>query len=111
VGRPARQRARARPRAGKGGIRWDRVARLSLLLVLIAVLLSYVGPATKYLRAWGLAKQTSTELQGLRRDNERLRTRAKKLHKLGTVELQARASGMARPGERVYVIRGLPKDR
>jgi cell division protein FtsB len=106
----ARGRAPARVRAGRGGIRWDRVARVSLLVVLALVLLSYIGPTTEYLRAWGLAKDTRAEVQELQRENADLRARAKRLQELETTELEARKTGMARPGERVYVIRGLPKE-
>ena len=81
-----------------------------LLFVLAAVVISFIGPAADYLRAWDLAKQTSGEVQTLQQDNKRLRTRAKQLNNLDTVELEARRAGMARPGERVYVIKGLPKD-
>jgi cell division protein FtsB len=105
---PAR-RAATRRRAGKGGIRWDRVARLSLLFVLVAIMASYVGPAAEYLQSWRLAKQTRAEVQELRADNERLRVRAKQLQDPQTIELEARRIGMGRPGERVYVVRGLPK--
>ena len=49
-------------------------------------------------------------MQTLQQDNKRLRARAKQLNNLDTVELEARRAGMARPGERVYVIKGLPKD-
>jgi cell division protein FtsB len=109
--RPKRApRARARQRAGVGGIRWDRVARISLLLVLLAVLVSYLGPAADYLESWRLAKQTRTELQDLRVDNERLRERAKLLDNADAIELEARKIGMARPGERAFVVRNLPKD-
>jgi len=106
----ATARARA-PRAGKGGIRWDRVGRILLLAALGLVLLSFIEPATEYLRASGLAKDTRAEAQELQRDNARLRARAERLEDLETVELEARRAGMARPGERVYVIRGLPSER
>jgi cell division protein FtsB len=105
---PARRAATGR-RAGKGGIRWDRVARLSLLFVLLAIMASYVGPAAEYLQSWRLAKETRAEVQELRADNARLRVRAKQLQDPQTIELEARRIGMGRPGERVYVIRGLPK--
>jgi hypothetical protein len=109
--RPKRApRDRARRRAGRGGIRWDRVARVSLLLVLLAVLVSYLGPAADYLESWRLAKQTRTELHDLRIDNERLRDRAKLLDNADAIELEARKIGMARPGERAFVIRNLPRD-
>jgi cell division protein FtsB len=92
-------------------VRWDRVARLSLLAVLAVILVSYVGPAAGYLKAWRLAKETRAEVSELRRDNERLHARAKRLQTLEAVEREARKTGMARPDERVYVIRGLPSGR
>jgi cell division protein FtsB len=106
----AKRRRPAQKRAGRGGIRWDRLARVSLLLVLLAVLVSYLGPAHNYIESWRLAKQTRAELQQLRADNDRLRDRAKRLRDSNTIELEARRIGMARPGERAYVIRGLPKN-
>jgi hypothetical protein len=98
-----------RRRPGIGGIRWDRVARLSLLFVLLAIMGSYVGPTADYLKSWRLAKETRTEVRDLRTDNEGLRVRAKQLQNPQTIELEARRIGMGRPGERVYVVRGLPK--
>jgi cell division protein FtsB len=92
-------------------VRWDRVARLSLLAVLAVILVSYVGPAAGYLKAWRLAKETRAEVNELRRDNERLQARAKRLRTMEAVEREARKTGMARPDERVYVIRGLPGER
>jgi cell division protein FtsB len=105
--RPARNPAGRRP---AGGIRWDRVARISLLLVLVAILLSYVGPATNYLRSWQLARETTSGVKDLRQDNARLRARARLLQNPRQVELEARRLGMAKPGERVYVVRNLPED-
>jgi cell division protein FtsB len=80
-----------------------------LLVVLVMVLISFLGPATKYVRTWQLARETRGEVRGLRDDNARLRGQAKLLKDPQQVELRARQLGMARPGERVYVVRGLPK--
>ena len=77
--------------------------------MLVAILISYLGPATNYLQSWKLARQTSSEVKSLRKDNARLQARAKLLQNPGQVELEARKLGMARPGERVYVVRNLPK--
>jgi cell division protein FtsB len=77
---------------------------------MVAILLSYVGPAHNYLTSWRLAKQTKAEVTQLRDDNARLRARAKLLKNPRKIELEARELGMARPGERVYVVRNLPKD-
>jgi cell division protein FtsB len=114
----ARTRARPKPRARAGqrgvrrpaqGIRWDRVARTMLLVVLLAVLVSFLGPATKYVRTWQLARETRGEVRQLKSDNGRLRREARILKDPQQVQLRARQLGMARPGERVYVVRGLPK--
>jgi cell division protein FtsB len=84
---------------------------VSLLVVLALVLLSYIGPTTEYIRSWRLASDTRGQVNQLKHDNAALRARAKRLKGLESVELEARRSGMARPGERVYVIRGLPKEK
>ncbi len=79
-----------------------------LLVVLFAVLVSFLGPATKYVRTWQLARATRSEVQQLKADNQRLRGEAKSLTDPQQIQLRARQLGMARPGERVYVVRGLP---
>jgi cell division protein FtsB len=112
----ARSKPRARPRPGgirrqAEGIRWDRVARTMLLVALFGVLISFLGPATKYVRTWQLARETRAEVRDLRDDNARLRKQARILKEPEQVELRARQLGMARPGERVYVVRGLPKEK
>jgi cell division protein FtsB len=80
-----------------------------LLVVLGAVLISFLGPATKYVRTWQLARETRSEVRELKTGNVRLRQEAKILKDPQQIELRARQLGMARPGERVYVVRGLPK--
>ncbi len=116
----ARPKTRARARSNTtararrpqvGRIRWDRVARTMLLVVLLAVLVSFLGRTTKYLSSWQLARETRSEVRNLRDDNVRLRRQAKILKVPEQIELRARQLGMARPGERVYVVRGLPKSR
>jgi cell division protein FtsB len=77
---------------------------------MVAILLSYIGPARSYLASWRLATQTKAEVTQLKDDNARLRARAKLLKNPREVEFQARRLGMARPGERVYVVRNLPKN-
>jgi len=105
------RRAAAGPSLSLHGIRWDRVTRLGLLVALLLVLLSYAGPATNYWESWHLNRETRANVQTLRNDNARLRERARVLDRPQRVELEARKLGMARPGERVYVVRGLPQGR
>lgn len=113
---PASQRARrGRRRSGparpRGGIRWDRLARISLLVVLALILASFIGPAAKYVEAWKLSHQTRSELVQLQTEHKQLKHRLKQLHNPGSIEQEARKIGMARPGEKVYVVKGLPGKR
>jgi cell division protein FtsB len=104
------RRAAARSPVRLQGIRWDRVARLSLVFALVLVLFMYIGPAANYWESWQLSRKTRAEVSTLREDNARLRKRAQSLQDPRRVELEARRLGMARPGERVYVVRGLPRE-
>ena len=89
------------------GIRWDRVGRIALLLVLLGVLLLYVRPGIAYIGAWQQAKAKRAESSGLERENARLRGRRDALRNPRVVEAEARRLGMVRPGERPYVVDGL----
>jgi cell division protein FtsB len=98
--------AARRPRR-RSVIRWDRVARISLLAIMALILASYIGPATKYIRAWQLSNETRAELTQLQTEQKQLKQRYKELKNPRTIELEARKVGMARPDEKVYVIKGL----
>ena len=106
--RPRRARPSSGPVGRRGSIRWDRVARLSLLIVLALILASYVGPAASYIRAWHFAGQTRSELRQLQGENKALHKRLRQLHDPRRIELESRRIGMARPDEKVYVVKGLP---
>ena len=105
-GMPAHKRVG--PAVG-GRIRCDRASRLGLLAVLVGILALYVGPARSYFSTVHEAKVRSAAVQKLKRENRRLRARSAALVSPGTLQLEARKLGMVRPGERAYVIQGLPK--
>ncbi|HEX3316490.1 MAG TPA: septum formation initiator family protein [Solirubrobacteraceae bacterium] len=90
-------------------VRWDRVGRIALLLLLGVVLLLYVNPAINYVRTWQAAGTKHDEVSRLRAENKRLRARRAALEQPSTLEHEARALGMVKPGERAYLIRGLPR--
>lgn len=97
--------ARRRP-----GIRLDRVSRAALLLVLLGLAFLYIGPARSYVEARGESAKRQEEVRELREENDRLRARRRQLEDPRALELEARRLGMVRPGERSYVIKGLPGD-
>ena len=89
-------------------VRWDRVGRVALLLLLGVVLLLYVNPAINYLQTWQAANAKRGEVDRLQAENKRLLARRAALRQPATLEREARRLGMVRPGERAYVIKGLP---
>jgi cell division protein FtsB len=96
---------------GAGAIRWDRVSRVVLLVVLLGLVLLYVGPAASYWDTTQQAQQRRAEVAALKRENDRLRARRQELRSAGALEREARKLGMVKPGERPYVVENLPKDR
>ena len=89
-------------------IRWDRVGRIALLLVLFGVMVLYVNPLRSF---WSTRQESQTrnaEVQRLEADNARLRARRDALKDPASIEAEARRLGMLRPGERAYVVEGLP---
>jgi len=92
-------------------IRWDRVGRVALLCVLAALVLLYVRPALSYVHTLGQTRTKHAEVRALEREHQALAARAGSLRKPGTLEREARKLGYVRPGERAYVIEGLPTGR
>lgn len=92
-------------------VRWDRVGRVTLLIVLAGVLLLYVGPAISYVQTWQEAKAKRAELHVLALENRRLLARRRALRDPLSLEREARALGMVRQGERAFVIENLPHTR
>ena len=86
------------------GIRWDRIARTALLLVLAGIVLLYIGPARTWVGTYAEAKRKREDVAALRGQNDRLRA----LRDPGALEREARRLGMVRVGERSYVIENLP---
>jgi cell division protein FtsB len=99
---------RARGRRGPASrIRWDRVGRVALVLVLAAVLISYVGPSLNFLDAWRDSRAEHASLADLRAENAKLHERLTTLDDTDAAERGARKAGMIAVGEGSYVVRGL----
>jgi len=116
--RPSTQRREQqrppRPRVVAGGgraIRWDRVGRVALLVVLLGVVALYVGPSISFLHTYKEAQARRGEVRALQAENARLRARKQALKSPATLEREARRLGLVKPGERPFVVKGLPGDK
>ena len=89
-------------------VRWDRVGRVGLLVVLAVVAGLYVQQALAYLSVRSQARQQHAIVQQLQRQNAALNAQQRSLKDPATVQREARALGMVRMGEHPYVITGLP---
>lgn len=90
-------------------IRWDRVGRLALIVVLLFILALYVRPLKGYWGSWQEAKSKRAEVSQLRQENRELRARRAALTSPKALEQEARRLGMVKPGERAYSLKGLPE--
>lgn len=110
---PARYRYRPRvvARGRSGGratrIRWDRLGRVVLVLVLFAILLSYIGPIHHVVDSWREANAGEARLAEVKAENDRLTRQAKGLEKSAATIAEARKLGLVAPGEQAYVVDGV----
>jgi cell division protein FtsB len=79
-----------------------------LLIVLAVVLGLYVQQGLAYLSARSQANQQADVVHRLIRQNAALRRQQSALNNPTTIVEEARQLGMIRPGERPYVVTGLP---
>lgn len=89
-------------------VRWDRVGRVALLLLLVGVLALYVRPAIAYVSAMRESHRRQADIARLQADHDRLLARRAALRNPQVIETEARRLGMVRTGERPYVVDGLP---
>jgi len=89
-------------------VRWDRVGRIGLLVVLTVVAGLYVKQAMAYLSVRSQSQQQQAIVRNLERQNTALAAQERSLKNPATVQREARALGMVRMGEHPYVITGLP---
>ena len=113
--RPASSRPlpRLRPRRVasrglRGRVRWDRVGRVSLLVVVGVVAVLYVQRGLAYFSVRSQANRQRAIVQQLSRSNASLEAQQRSLNDPATILSDARALGMVRPGEHPYELTGLP---
>jgi hypothetical protein len=104
--RPAARKTRPAARRGGSRIKWDRVGRVALTLVLVAVLYSYLGPSVDFVKTYTGTTAAKAKLHGLLKENRRLHNRIQSADDPLVVDQEARAQGMVAEGETPVVIHG-----
>ncbi len=97
-----------RPRPAR--IRWDRVSRVAMLVVLVALLYLAISPIRSLIAEMHLSAARGAELHQLQRTAHQLASQIHALSQASTAGVQARNLGYVRPGEHSFVIRGLPRN-
>jgi cell division protein FtsB len=105
---PARRRVRKK--AAPSRVRWDKLGRIALVLVLFLVLASYLNPLVNLLQAWQGSKSSDAQLAQLKQQRVELIHQLREASSPATLEREARRLGMVKPGEHAYIVHGLGND-
>ena len=111
---PRRARQRAKPhrsaRPGASGVRWDRLGRIAMLLVLTALVFLYLSAGAHLLSSWKQSRRDNATVATMEREHRALLREHNALGSQSNLEIQARQLDMVRPGERTYVVTNLPRN-
>ncbi len=95
------------PRKGRRPARSIVFRRWLAVGALVLVALLYYRPIKAYVDARGQLGQHRQMVQKLRTDRTRLEHRLGSSTSLATLAREARALGYVRPGERLYIVKGI----
>jgi cell division protein FtsB len=96
---------RRRPSRSSLALRWLGV------LVLLAIGLAYVHPLRSYSEARGRVGERRAELTALEREIASIDHRIALSGEDAFVEREARRLGLVRPGERLFIVKGVEDER
>ena len=102
----ARRREPARTRA-----RRLRAGRLLVLGLVVLVGFLYYRPLTSYLETRRDVARRHAEVVELRTERARLEQRLAKSTSVASLRREARRIGYVRPGERLFIVKGIPEWR
>lgn len=91
-------------------IRWDRVGRIAMLCLLVALLYLYLSAGIRIYSTYREAHGDRVALATLEHEHAELVRQHEALGRRGTLEEEARRLGLMHSSEQPYVITGLPGD-
>ena len=97
------RRGRARPRIGRRRLRVLWIVGIFAIAVYL-----YYRPISSYLETRNELATTRAEVDSLRLVKGELQLRLVNSTSVGSIEREARRSSYVRPGERLFVVKGIP---
>jgi cell division protein FtsL len=91
-------------------VRWDRLGRIAMLGVLLALLFLYLSAGLNMLSTWGVSRHTASRVAEMQSEHKRLVGEHNRLSSQSNVEEQAQALGMQRANEQTYIVGNLPNN-
>jgi len=89
-------------------VRWDRLGRIAMLFVLLALVILYVGAGLHMLSTLHQSHRASARVAAMESEHHRLIAEHNRLSSQANLEEQAKALGMQRPDEQTFILGGLP---
>ena len=102
--RPA---ARRNPGSASGRIKWDRVGRIVLVLVIVGLVFSYIGPLYNLAKTYRQAGASKVQLHQVQDRHAQLERRVRHVQSDAVLRREARRQGMVAPGEQAWVVNGI----
>jgi cell division protein FtsB len=100
----ARRRQPARTRA-----RRIRAGRLLVVGVFVLVAFLYYRPLTSYVQTRGDVQRRQDEVASLQAEKARLEQKLARSNGVAALRREARRIGYVRPGERLFIVKGIPE--
>jgi hypothetical protein len=91
-------------------VRWDRLSRVAMGGVLVALLYLYMSAGIHILSTWRQARSDNTAVVRMEHENRLLVRQHETLGRQGTLEAEARRLGMMKKDERPYIVSRLPNN-
>ena len=104
--RPAARKRRPAARSGASRVKWDKIGRIALVVVLAAVLYSYLNPAIDFVKTYTATTAAKAKLHDLLHENRRLHDEVQSADDPIVIDRKARGQGMVLEGETPTVLRG-----
>lgn len=105
--RPAARKRRPAARSGPSRVKWDRIGRIALVVVLFAVAYSYLNPAIDFVKTYTATTAAKAQLHELQHENRKLHDQVQSADDPIVIDRKARGLGMVLEGENPAVVRGL----